>query len=313
MSDILIEKIRAAVFGHAIADAMGVPVEFMDREELHADPVTDYRGFGAHHVPAGTWSDDTSMTLASLDSLAHGVDYDDMMRRFCNWKQKAAYTATDEVFDMGIATNTALNRFLHGTPALHCGGFNEFDNGNGSLMRIIPAILYCKFHLEHGSVAEHIQLIHDVSRLTHAHPRSLIGCGIYYFVLMELLDFPDKMAVERGLAKAKEFYREHIELAHYHRLTDPDFADLPEKEIRSSGYVVATLEAAIWCLMNTESYSACVLKAVNLGSDTDTVAAVSGGLAGVLYGMGYIPSAWYSGLLRHEEIEKLCTSFLTQC
>lgn len=305
----MIEKIRAAVFGLAIADAMGVPVEFIDREELCSEPVADYRGFGTHHVPAGTWSDDTSMTLASLDSLAHGVDYDDMMRRFCRWKQKAAYTATDEVFDMGIATNTALNSFLRGTPALLCGCSDEYDNGNGSLMRIIPAILYCKYRLAEASVEEHIQLIHDTSRLTHAHPRSLIGCGIYYFLMMELLERNDKLAVEAGLRKAQEFYQEHLEFSHYRRLMEPGFADLSEKEIRSSGYVVATLEAAVWCLLNTDSYQACVLKAVNLGSDTDTVAAVAGGLAGVLYGMEGIPKAWYQGLIRHEMIEKLCADF----
>lgn len=305
----MIDQIRAAVFGHAIADAMGVPVEFMSREKLQAEPVTEYRGFGTHHVPAGTWSDDTSMTLASMDSLAHGIDYDDMMRRFCNWKQTAAYTATDEVFDMGIATNMALNSFLRGTPALQSGCSDEYDNGNGSLMRMIPAILYCKYYLQNSCLEEHIRLIHDVSSLTHAHPRTLIGCGIYYFVLMELLDSPNKMAIEKGLAKAKEFYGEHTEFAHYHRLIKKGFSELPEEEIQSSGYVVATLEAAIWCLMNTASYRECVLKAVNMGYDTDTVAAVAGGLAGVLYGIEGIPTAWYSGLLRHEEIEKLCVKF----
>ncbi len=302
-------KIRAAIFGHAIADALGVPVEFMDREELLDNPVNDYRGHGTHHVPAGTWSDDTSMTLASLDSLTQCVDYDDMMQRFCQWKRQAAYTATDEVFDMGIATNIALNRFLGGTPALQSGCSGEFDNGNGSLMRIIPAVLYCKYRLTNVGLEEHIKLIHDISSLTHAHPRSMIGCGVYYFVLMELLENASKSAVKRGLEKAQEFYNTNTEFKHYHRLVDSNIAELPINEIRSTGYVVSTLEAAIWCLMNTESYSECVLKAVNLGSDTDTVAAVAGGLAGVLYGMEGIPHKWYSGLIRHEQVETLCSQF----
>lgn len=305
----MINQIRAAMFGHAIGDALGVPVEFMNREKLRADPVTDYRGYGAHHVPAGTWSDDTSMALASMDSLAHGVDYEDMMRRFCNWKTEAAYTATDEVFDMGIATNRALSRFLRGTPALLCGGSDENDNGNGSLMRIIPAILYCKYRLADAPVEEQIQLVHDVSRLTHAHPRSMIGCGIYYFIMMELLERQSKLAVEAGLHKARAFYQEQPEFSHYRRLMEPSFADLPESQIHSSGYVVATLEAAVWCLLNTNSYKECVQKAANLGSDTDTVAAVAGGLAGVLYGLEGIPEPWYQGLIRHEMIEQLCSDF----
>ncbi len=148
-----------------------------------------------------------------------------------------------------------------------------------------------------------------MSKLTHAHPCSLIGCGIYYSVLMGLLEQPDKKAVENGLAKAKAFYSQEPEFVRYRRLTESGFAALPEQEISSFSYVVATLEAAIWCFLNTESYSPCVLKAVNLGRDTDTVAAVAGGLAGALYGMDNIPAAWYSGLLQHEEIEKLCANF----
>ncbi len=305
----MIDQVRAAMFGHAIADAMGVPVEFRDRITLASNPVTGYLGYGSHAVPAGTWSDDTSMNLAALDSLSQGVDFADMMQRFCAWKTKAAYTATDEVFDMGIATNTALSRFQRGTPALLCGCGDEYDNGNGSLMRIIPAILFCKYRLPNADTEAHIQLIHDVSRLTHSHPRSMTGCGIYYFVMMELLARPHKQSIESGLLKAQQYYQKQDTFSHYLRLMEPDFAALPESEIQSSGYVVATLEAAIWCVLNTNSFRECILKAVNLGSDTDTVAAVAGGLAGVLYGMEGIPEAWYQGLIRHEEIEKLCQSF----
>lgn len=113
--------VRSAMFGHAIADAMGVPVEFSTRSQRRCDPVTGYRGYGAHDVPAGTWSDDTSMALATIDSLAHGLDTTDMMERFCDWKLHAAYTATGVVFDMGITTSKALSQFKKGVPALSCG------------------------------------------------------------------------------------------------------------------------------------------------------------------------------------------------
>ena len=103
-----LQIVRSAMLGHAIADAMGVPVEFSDRSDRRRDPVTGYRGYGAHDVPAGTWSDDTSMALATLDSLAHSLDYTDMMERFCDWKLHAAYTATGVVFDMGITTSRAF-------------------------------------------------------------------------------------------------------------------------------------------------------------------------------------------------------------
>lgn len=308
-----LDQIRAAVFGHAIADAMGVPVEFMDRSELKKAPVTDYRGFGSHHVPAGTWSDDTSMTLATLDCLSKGVDYSDLMQCFCNWKQKAAYTATDEVFDMGITTNQALTRFLKGTVALECGLDDEYDNGNGSLMRIIPAALYCKYKIPFASLESHMDLIHNISQLTHSHRRSLIGCGIYALILIELLNWRNKYAIRLGIKKAKAYYRTlpefQIELSHYKRVFGMYYNLPAENEIKSGGYVVDTLEAAIWCVLTTDSYSECILKAVNLGSDTDTVAAIAGGLAGVLYGIEGIPVRWRKELIRNSYIEDLCKAF----
>lgn len=309
-------QIRAAMFGHAIGDALGVPVEFRSRESLRNDPVTGYRGYGSYLVPAGTWSDDTSMAMATMDSLTHGLDYEDMMGRFCDWKNHAAYTATDMVFDIGITTRQALSRSGHGTPALECGSDGEHENGNGSLMRIIPAVLYCKYQKPELSEAEQLQIIHRVSCLTHRHPRAQMGCGIYAFILLALLDDPEKEAVQTGLDRAKAYYAGQpafrTEMDTYHRLLDQSaaaFAREPEDSIKSSGYVVATLEAAVWCLMNTDTYADCVLKAVNLGSDTDTVAAVAGGLAGCLYGMDQIPADWYKGLIRKEQMEALCEAF----
>lgn len=313
-----LQIVRSAMFGHAIADAMGVPVEFSDRSQRRRDPVTGYRGYGAHDVPAGTWSDDTSMALAMLDSLAHGLDYTDMMARFCNWKLHAAYTATGVVFDMGITTSKALAQFKKGVPALSCGLGDEYDNGNGSLMRIIPAVLYCKYGADDLSLDEQLAIIHDVSALTHSHPRSQMGCGIYALILMELCDGRGIAGIQAGIDRAKRVYEANPafskELGSYARILGcnsiMDFARTPEDEIKSGGYVVDTLEAALWCLLNTDNYRDCVLKAVNLGDDTDTVAAVAGGLAGCLYGMEGIPGGWLAGLRKAEDIEALCSAFV---
>ena len=310
----VLRSVRSVAFGHAIADALGVPVEFMSREELKADPVKDMLGYGTHHVPAGTWSDDTSMAIATLDSLASGIDYNDMMSKFQAWKVKAAYTATDEVFDMGISTNTAISRFQKGMPALSCGCTDENDNGNGSLMRIYPAALYWFYvNGKKHTTDDFDSFIFDVSSLTHAHLRSKLSCGIYAYVLLYLLNRRTKKSVLDGLYYARMRYA-HIpeyssELKHFSRLFDVSFAKLHEDEIKSSGYVVATLEAAIWCLLNTDSYEECVLKAVNLGSDTDTVAAVAGALAGCLYGLEGIPEKWLSGLLRKDMMAGICQRF----
>lgn len=313
-----LQIVRSAMFGHAIADAMGVPVEFSDRSDRRRDPVTGYRGYGAHDVPAGTWSDDTSMALATLDSLAHGLDYTDMMERFCDWKHHAAYTATGVVFDMGITTSKALTQYKNGVPALSCGLSGEYDNGNGSLMRIIPAALYCKYAAADLPLDRQLAIIHDVSALTHSHPRSQMGCGIYALILMELCDGRGIAGIQAGIDQAKRVYEANPafsrEMDSYVRILNypsiMDFARTPEDEIRSGGYVVSTLEAALWCVLNTDNYRDCVLKAVNLGDDTDTVAAVAGGLAGCLYGMEGIPDGWLAGLRKAEDIEALCKVFV---
>lgn len=313
-----LQIVRSAMLGHAIADAMGVPVEFSDRSDRRRDPVTGYRGYGAHDVPAGTWSDDTGMALATLDSLAHSLDYTDMMERFCDWKLHAAYTATGVVFDMGITTSKALSQYKQGVPALSCGMSGEYDNGNGSLMRIIPAALYCKYAAADLSLDEQLAIIHDVSALTHSHPRSQMGCGIYALILMELCDGRGIAGIQLGIDRAKEYYEANPafsrELGSYARILGcasiTDFARTPEDEIRSGGYVVDTLEAALWCVLNTNNYRDCVLKTVNLGDDTDTVAAVAGGLAGCLYGMEGIPDGWLAGLRKAEDIEALCGAFV---
>lgn len=298
--------------GLCVADALGVPVEFMSREHLKTKPVKDMLGFGTHNQPIGTWSDDTSMTLCLLDSLSNGLDYQDVMTKFKAWLMEGAYTPHGEVFDVGIATRQAIKRYMSGTEPLKCGGVGERDNGNGSLMRILPLLFYIQslYGTEFQEVDEAFNLIHKVSALTHAHKRSHIACGIYLSVASMLIGNMDLcIAVDLGIYKAVEYYKHKpefkTELIKYSRLSEKGFRDLYEREIKSSGYVVDTLEAAIWCLLNTKTYKDCVLMAVNLGEDTDTVAAVAGGLAGLYYGYEYIPNEWIAQIEKKDYIEGL--------
>jgi len=313
------DKILGGILGLAVADAIGVPVEFNSRESLRRNPVTDMRGYGTYNQPPGTWSDDTSLTLCLLDSLTNKkIDYADMMQRFLSWMDKGEYTAHGDVFDVGIATRRALQRFRNGTAPLGCGGTSEYDNGNGSLMRILPLVFYLRIFYKMDKKS--IGIIHKVSSLTHAHKRSFIACGIFCWITSFIFDasydneMTLKQAIDEGLAFADNYgYDENKEYAkelkHYKRLFRDDFASLPETEIKSSGYVVDTLEAALWCLLNTDNYKDCVLKAVNLGEDTDTVAAVAGGLAGMFYGIDGIPKEWLYQLARLDYIEGLCEKF----
>lgn len=307
--------IRNSIYGLAIGDALGVPVEFTSREERRRNPVADFIGYGSHNVPAGTWSDDTSMTLATLDSLAVGdPDYDDMMERFLKWLDEGEYTATGVVFDVGMSTQATLANYAAGDAWHESGMRGEYDNGNGSLMRILPAVYYAELSGRCGTDDEKLELIHNVSSLTHAHPRSLMGCGIYAFIVMELLRSPGKSAVQKGIARARAFYASKDdfsgELAVYRRILDEEmdaFTRIPEDEIRSGGYVVDTLEAAVWCFLNTDSFYDCIVRAANLGSDTDTVAAVAGGLAGLVYDdLSFLKEK----LVSRDYLEAICEKFI---
>lgn len=318
-------QIKSLIFGHAIGDALGVPVEFESREELMSTPVEDMRGYGSYPVPAGAWSDDTSMTLCLMDSLVNKgkIDYADIMDRFVRWYKKAEYTPTGVMFDIGAATRHALLAYapdsiiIPKTEPLLCGGNNEYDNGNGSLMRIAPLSVY--FYAQHGTLvtSDDMRELHEISMLTHAHPRSLMACGIYLLIAVRLLDNANiTKAIGDGLNAAHNYYARQSDFAaevkSYERLWNiNEFAAFTADSIKSSGYVVDTLEAALWCLLTTDSYRTCVLKAVNLGDDTDTVGAIAGGLAGLAYGWKNIPQEWKDGILRADFIEDLCRKFYT--
>lgn len=170
------------MIGHAVGDALGVPVEFKTREKISKAPVTDMTGFGTYPYPKGTWSDDTSMSLAALDSLAKGeIDWDEIMKNFRKWLDDGEYTPWGKPFDVGRTCLKAIvNYFTNNIEAFQSGGSSALSNGNGSLMRIHPFVLYLytKGNLD-------LDTIHNASALTHAHDRSKMACGIYAFVLNE--------------------------------------------------------------------------------------------------------------------------------
>lgn len=318
-----LETIKAVMIGHAVGDALGVPVEFCDREELNANPVTDMRGFGTYDMPAGAWSDDTSMSLAALDNLSNGdVDFFEIMVNFSRWLSNGDYTPTGECFDVGRTCSRAILNFTgvayseengfimpQGFDIYDCGLRDEYSNGNGSLMRIHPFVLYAYEKILNGTNDGYwfwMGCIKQASSLTHAHNRAIMGCHIYADCLSFLLKEPTKDSLKAAIEFAERDLDYLPEFEHYKRIFEPDFEKLSVDEIKSTGYVVDTLEAALWCLLTTNSYRDCVLKAVNLGGDTDTIAAVAGGLAGALYGYDAIPLEWRDTLIKREYIEEMC-------
>lgn len=305
-------KIRDSIVGLAIGDALGVPVEFKSRYELNNNPVQEMQGYGSHYVPKGCWSDDTSMTLATIDSIVEQqkIDYNDIMMKFCEWYNYAKYTATGVFFDIGISTSKSLKKYLQGIPPLMCGGEGERDNGNGSLMRILPAVLYS--YTNRLSEKQEMELINNMSSLTHRHEISRLGCKIYCDFIKSLLDTSDKNLALETIRLKFDYYSKHYSidtLRKYIRIFDPNFSSLSKEEIKSSGFVVDTLESSIWCLMNANSFYETVVLAVNLGDDTDTVGAITGSMAGLLYGINNIPKNWIENLKNINYLDDLVSRF----
>ena len=305
---------KSGMYGLIVGDAMGVPVEFSTREERKNNPIKDMTGYGTYNQPEGTWSDDSSMVLATLTSIKDKgkIDYKDIMDRFHDWCMYGEYTPFGEVFDIGTATSRAVIKYSNGAEPLESGGKTEWDNGNGSLMRILPVCLYLfeQQKILNISDDEVIDMVHNCSALTHAHIRSKLACGIYYFLVRAVLGKGGELTerLQFGIDNAFEYYGKNneIELGNYNRLILlSQFKNIPEELIKSTGYVIYTLEAAIWCLINTSSYKEAVLKAVNLGDDTDTVAAVTGGLAGLYYTYDGIPESWRAKVQKKDWIDSL--------
>ena len=268
-------KLSDIVYGAAVGDAVGVPYEGFGRDMFVC---TGMDGYGNHNQPAGTFSDDTSMTLALCDSIRAcegSINIDDMRERFRAWLNRGEYTSAPTAFGIGRTTMIALDQGF--------GLSNERSNGNGSLMRTLPLAL---------TAATDAQ-IRAVSAITHAHPLSEEACVLAVAIARVLIE-------GRSLEEALSTLSVHnAELSRV-----PYILDYSRDDISSSAFVVSTLEAALWCLGRSSSFEECVLEAVNLGGDSDTTACVAGAYAGILYGKEGIPLEWLEDLRGKDIIER---------
>jgi len=300
------DQIKSVLLGVAVGDAIGVPVEFKSRAYLQDNPVSDMTGNGTHKVPAGTFSDDGSLTFCLAEALTLDFDLNNIGQNFVNWYKNNYWTARGDVFDIGNTTRQAIYRLESGIRPDLAGGFDEDSNGNGSLMRILPLVFYMLDMESHYR----FEITKQISSITHAHIRSVIACYYYLEFAYRLFEKKDKFEIYENLKKEITddlllFSDTSSEIDEFNRLLGGNIFELPEEKIQSSGYVVHTLEASIWCLLTTDNYKDAVLKAVNLGDDTDTTGAVTGGLAGLLYGADDIPKGWIDILARRDDIEDL--------
>ncbi|MES2648915.1 MAG: ADP-ribosylglycohydrolase family protein [Bacteroidota bacterium] len=294
------------LFGVAIGDALGVPVEFKSRNTISQKPVTDMTGFGTYNLPAGTFSDDSSLAFCLAEALTQEFNLNVIADNFVAWLNHNYWTPRGNVFDVGIATSQAVRRYQKGCSPELAGGIDVSDNGNGSLMRILPLLVFIK----DKDLAVRYQITKQVSSITHGHIRSVIACFYYLEFARQIIVGTDKFQIYKNLQTEISEFLDSLsintqEMRMFDRLLIGSIYELKEKEIFSSGYVLHTLEASIWCLLTTHNYENATLKAVNLGEDTDTTGAVTGGLAGLLYGFHTIPNNWLQQIARKKDIENL--------
>ncbi|MCB9235189.1 MAG: ADP-ribosylglycohydrolase family protein [Bacteroidia bacterium] len=301
------------LFGIATGDALGVPVEFLTAEQIAKRPLTTMRGYGTHNQPAGTWSDDSSLAFCQAEGQLEGGSLADIAHHFIWWVNKSWWTPHGTVFDIGNTTFTAIRRLQRlsqegKNDELAFLGSNEDEssNGNGSLMRILPLLLEFRGEAPFG----HFDRIWQVSALTHAHIRAGIACTFY-------LQFAHYLASGKSIQEAYitclsdlDVFFEAKDISSYersifHDFLPPNLEEIPAERVLSGGYVMESLQAACWGMLRSKDYASAVLPGINLGHDTDTTGAITGGLAGIAYGWKSIDNFWLASLARMEDIQDL--------
>lgn len=294
-------KRKRALWGFIIGDAYGVPMEFMERDTFN---VSDMIGYGCWDVPAGTWSDDSAMTLITIEHLINDTSLADLKRAFCDWAYRGHWTYNDEPsFDVGLTISEVINRWEK-NGLYETAKTDEQSNGNGALMRILPIAFYSYKR----SIEE--RYVKDYATLTHGHIRSILCCLHYTYVVHALMD---GLSIRDSLKQANDYILLKLadypeEVIHFERVLTIE--NVSRDDINSNGYVIHTLEAVYWSLLNSNSYYETIFNAVHLGSDTDTVGAIAGGLAGLYYEELNIPEDWMGLIPKREEIDTLLNRFV---
>jgi ADP-ribosylglycohydrolase len=317
-----VQDCQRALLGVALADALGVPYEFKSRSEMEANPATTMVGNGTHRQPIGTWSDDSSLTFCLAESLAEvglkdeSLFLNHLAQNFCKWHYQAHWTAHGKVFDVGITTQKAIRKLYSGTAPLLAGETSEGSNGNGSLMRILPLL----FYVEKMPMEARFDWTKKVSSLTHAHMRSVMACFYYIEFAKKILEKKEKMQIYKELQEELPIFFQNqgialTEIAIFDRILKYNITEAAPDSIVGTGYVLHSLEASLWCLLTTENFTQATLQAVNLGEDTDTTAAITGGLAALYYDKPEknMPSDWLAQLARREDIENLGAKLFEGC
>jgi ADP-ribosyl-[dinitrogen reductase] hydrolase len=296
------DRERGMLLGLAIGDALGAAVEFKTPGSFA--PVTGFRAGGPHGLNPGEWTDDTSMALALADSIAEsGWDLNDQAEKYLEWFQTGKYSVNGRLFDIGTTTLAAISRFKHSGDARTSGDRSAHSSGNGSIMRLAPVPIRYSYMYPQG-VDDLVERAVESSLPTHASPQCLSSCAYFCLLLCGLVNGESRECVLDAdwepLERARAILSLHPEVA---EVASGSFKRSQPPQIQGSGYVVKSLEAALWAFHDAADFREAVLRAVNLGNDADTTGAVCGQLAGAFWGEQGIPTEWLEGLAGRDLIE----------
>lgn len=308
----ILDRMRGAFLGLAVGDALGAAIEFAAPGTFAS--VTGFRGGGPHGLGPGEWTDDTSMALALADSIAHaGWDLNDQARRYVSWWREGKYSVTGRCFDIGITTRHALAEFEKTANVYACANSSDHASGNGSIMRLAPVpIRYANLYPNH--IDELTRHAVQSSIPTHASPQCTSACAYMCLVMVAFIHGHSREEVLapdwpmlRQLSKVHELHPRVMEIA------AGSYREKRPPAIKGSGYVIDSLEAALWAMHDARDFHEAVLRAVNLGDDADTTGAVCGQLAGALWGEIGIPEEWRDGLAGRPLIEEVLIKLIGEC
>lgn len=321
--------IKSGLYGFIVGDALGVPVEFMSRDKLKENSVSEMLENISRNTTKGYWSDDTAMTLCTMQSLIEMDElnfsiHDSMMKNYRRWLEEGCMAVNNICFGIGQTIFKSLGRYRMSKSFLkYCAKNTESKNngGNGAMMRILPLILYLYNHdiPKYKNLAEDkknyrkYDVIEFNVGITHQYKVNVESCIFYAMFIFNLLDTKDlNKSYDLSIEQHLSWYG-GCQTSELKRVLTKSIISLDEEYIKSSGYVIDTLEASLWCIFNSNSYEETVLKAVNLGGDSDTIAAIAGSIAGIYYGFDSIPKRWLNELCKKELLEESIDKFILKC
>ena len=302
-------RVKEGIIGCAIGDALGTITKNQDRDYLLDHPVLKMTPCIKKGLPKGSWGDSTSLMLATTYAITKkGINYDYIAENCVSWFTSNKFCSVSESFGIGKSTLKSLVRFTQREkPAYECGENSINDNGNSSLKLMLPLVFYLTAKKE--TKEKVYEIIKKVCSITHRHELSICACYIYVHYIMFILNGNNKFAAIKKLKSVDFSMFSNATLQYYSRILVGNIYELDIDEIKSSSFVVDTLESVLWCFLKSDNFKDCLIATTNIGGDTSTIGALAGSIAGIYYGTNNIPKDWIDNVRKKEYLTEISEDY----